>query len=198
MNFIDKEDRIFLLFYVIDDRFKTLFKIAAIPRAGEHRSHIEGENLSSLQNLGHVAFADLKSQTLGQRGLSNAGFAYIKRVIFPAAAQNLDRAFDLSHAANDRIDLAVCGFCYKLNSKAFERLFTLLGAGAVKLFVINAVRKSFIRIDLRNAVRDVIKYIEPRYTMLPQEINGERMLGLIQRRENVAAVDRSLSAALGL
>ena len=47
-------------------------------------------------------------------------------------------------------------------------------------------------------MRDIIQNVEPRNALLQQQINRVRLLGLIERREDIAAVDGALPAALGL
>ena len=89
-----------------DDRLQPLLEIAAIARAGEQRAHVERVDHRRLEHVGHVALDDLAREALGDGGFADAGIADIERVVLRAAAQDLHRAVDLGHAADQRIDLA--------------------------------------------------------------------------------------------
>src|ERR1044071_4970844 len=120
MYLVDKQDGILLLFQLIDDRLEPLLEIAAITCPGEHRTHVEREDLCILQNLGHVALADLERESLGQCGLAHAGLANIKRVVFLTAAKDLNGPLDLRCTANDGVDAALAGALYKFGGKALK------------------------------------------------------------------------------
>ena len=62
-----------------------------------------------MQGLGHVAIDDALGQPLHDRRFTHAGLADQHRVVFGAAAEDLDRAADFFIAANHRIELALAG-----------------------------------------------------------------------------------------
>ena len=86
MDLVDKQDRVLFLLDLVDYRLEPLFKITAITRSGQNRTHIEREELCTQQNLRHVALAYLQSESLSESSLAYAGLANIQRVIFLAAA----------------------------------------------------------------------------------------------------------------
>ena len=86
MDLVDKQDRVLFLLDLVDYRLEPLFKITAITRTGQNRTHIEREELCTQQNLRHVAFADLEGEPLGKSGFADARFADIQRIVFLAAA----------------------------------------------------------------------------------------------------------------
>ena len=51
---------------------KPLFELAAVLRAGDHRTEIERDEPLAAQTLGHVAFDDAARETLDDRGLADA------------------------------------------------------------------------------------------------------------------------------
>ena len=65
------------------------------------------KTVASAQHLRHLALDDLARETLGDRGLADAGIADEQRVVLLPAAQHLDRAADLGLAADQRIDPAL-------------------------------------------------------------------------------------------
>ena len=67
-----------------------------------------------LEHLGNVALDDLAREAFGDRGFADAGIADVERVVLRPAAQDLHRAVDLGHAADQRIDLA--GRAFSLRS----------------------------------------------------------------------------------
>ena len=106
VDLVDEQDRVGQLLELVDDRLQPLLEIAAIARAGEQRAHVERVDDRGLEHLGHVALDDLAREAFGDRGLADAGIADIERVVLRPAAEDLDGAIDLGHAADQRIDLA--------------------------------------------------------------------------------------------
>src|SRR6185312_15566796 len=107
VDLVDEEDRARLLLELADDGLETLLEIAAIFRARDERAEIERPDRAVFQHGRHVAFDDALGETFGERGLADAGFADVERVVLAAAAQHLDRALDFLVAPDQRIDLAL-------------------------------------------------------------------------------------------
>ena len=106
MDLIDEEDGARLFLQLRDDTLQTLLEIAAIFRAGDQRAHVERIDGAVGEHLRHLALDDESRQAFGDRGLADAGFTDIQRIVLAAAAQDLDRALDLELAADERIDAA--------------------------------------------------------------------------------------------
>ena len=87
-----------------------------------------------LQHLGDVALDDLAREAFGDRGLADAGIADVERVVLRPAAEDLHRAVDLGHAADQRIDLAGPRLLVEVDGELLERGF-LLAAFLLGLFL---------------------------------------------------------------
>ena len=115
VDLVDEHDRAGIGLDLLDHLLEPFLEIAAIARAGEQRAHIEREHGGAFEHVGHFAVDDAARQTLGDRGLADAGIADEQRIVLLAAAEHLDRAVDLGVAADQRIDLAVaCAFLLRL------------------------------------------------------------------------------------
>ncbi len=93
-----------LLLQLGDHALEALLEIAAILGAGDQRAHVERVDGAVREHLGHLALDDQARQAFGDRGLADAGFADVQRVVLAAPAQDLDGALDLELAADQRID----------------------------------------------------------------------------------------------
>ena len=162
------------LLELVDDRLQPLLEVAAIARAGEQRAHVERVDHRGLQHVGHVALDDLARQAFGDRGLADAGIADIERVVLRPAAQDLDRAVDLGHAADQRIDLAGLGLLVEVDGELLERAFLLVAALLARSFprCLRTSRVSAGGVALADAVADVGHRIEAAHVLLLQEIDG--------------------------
>src|SRR6185437_13727259 len=146
------------------------------------RAHIEGVDDGVRQNLGHLALDDLARKPFGDRRLAYAGIADIERIVLVAPAEDLDRAFDLGLAADQRIDTAARGLLVEVDAVGGERLLVLLAralgvAGAARRlggFLIRAAYAPRLAAagDLGHAMRDVVDRIQPRHVLLLQEVDG--------------------------
>ena len=72
VDFIDKQDRVVMLFEFCNDRLEAFLEIAAITRTGEQRAHVEREDRCRLQHFGHVAIMDTLRQPFGDGGFTDA------------------------------------------------------------------------------------------------------------------------------
>ena len=107
VDLVDEQDRAGLLLQLRDHGLQALLEVAAVLGAGDQRAEVQRPDRRRLQHLGHVAFDDALGQAFGERGLADAGFADVQRIVLAAAAQHLDRALDFVLAADQRIDLAL-------------------------------------------------------------------------------------------
>ncbi len=159
---------------LVDDLLQPLLEIAAVTGAGEQRAHVERIDDRGLQDLGHVALDDLAREALGDRGLPDAGVADVQRVVLAAAAQDLDRAVDLRHPADQRIDLALLGLFVEVDGELLERALALgaLGFTLGGFLVVGAFGgRGLDRAALADAVADEADRIEAAHVLLLQEID---------------------------
>ena len=112
------------------DRLQPLLEIAAIAGAGQQRAHVERVDHRRLEHVGDVALDDLAGEAFGDGGFADAGIADIERVVLRPAAEDLHRAVDLRHAADQRIDLAGLGLVVEVDGELLERAFLLAAPSA--------------------------------------------------------------------
>ena len=112
-----------------DHLLQALLEVAAILGAGDQRAQIEREDHRVLEHLGHVVVDDALGQTLGQRGLADAGFADVQRIVLAPTAEHLDGALDLVGTADQRIDLALARHVVEIAGVGLQRAL-LLGVAA--------------------------------------------------------------------
>ncbi len=112
---------------LLEHRLEAVLELAAVLRAGDHRADVERDEPLVAQTLGHVALDDAAGETLGDRGLADAGLADEHRVVLRAARQHLDDAADLLVAADDRVELALARLLGEVAAVPLERLVLLLG-----------------------------------------------------------------------
>ena len=126
VDLVDEHDRARIGLDLLDDLLEPLLEIAAVARAGEQRAHVEREHGGVLQHIRHFAVDDAAGEPFGDRGLADAGFADIERIVLLPPAQHLDGAVDLGLAADQRIDLAVLGLLVEVDAIGLERVALLL------------------------------------------------------------------------
>ena len=106
---------------------QPVLELTAVLGAGDHRGEIERDHAAVLQSLGHVAGDDPLRESLGDRGLADAGLADQHGVVLGPAREDLDHAADLVVAADHRVELALRGGLGQIAAVALERLKLLLG-----------------------------------------------------------------------
>ena len=128
VHLVDEEDDVAARSrHLPQDRLEPLLELAAVLRAGDERTHVEGEQLLVGQALRHVAVDDAQRETFDDRGLADTGLADQHRVVFGAAGEHLDGAADLLVAADHRIELAVARRLGEVAGVFLERVIGVLG-----------------------------------------------------------------------
>src|SRR5690606_4264841 len=102
------------------------FEVTPVACASEQRTHVEREDRGVAQNLRHITFDDALCKALCNRCFTYARIAHIERVIFRAAAQNLDGAVDLAGAPDQWIDLSRTSFLIEVYAICGQRVLRLL------------------------------------------------------------------------
>src|SRR5205085_2722750 len=103
VQLVDEEDDVaFALFNFFDDRFQTIFELAAVFRSGDHRAEVEGDYALVLETLRDIPFHDAPGQTFDDCGLADTRLANQHGIIFRPAREHLDHAADFFVASNDR------------------------------------------------------------------------------------------------
>ncbi len=164
VDLVDEQDRARLFLELGDDGLQALLEVAAILGAGDQRAEVERLDRAVFEHGRHVALDDALGQAFGERGLADAGFADVQRVVLAAAAQHLDRALDFLVAADQRIDLALAGELVEVVREFGQRIAARLVAAlafATGFGRCGRLRLGFLA-DLGDAVRDVVDDVEPR------------------------------------
>ncbi len=178
----------------------TLFKrFSKSPRyfgAGDQRAHVERVHGAVGQHLGHFVLDDHARQAFGDRGLADAGFTDVQRIVLATTAQDLDGALDLGLATDQRIDAPFHRLLVQIGRELLQRGAAIglatLGFGARRrLFLVGTVLG-----DLRQAVGDVIDDVQPGHVLHGQQVGRVRVLLAENRHQHVGRGHFLLAAGL--
>ena len=121
VDFVNKQDGVRDFFELFQDGLDPSFKVAAVFRASQKRTHIQRVHFGIFQRVGNVAVDDLMCQTFCQRGFAYASLADQKRIVFAAAAQDLHQPFHFMFATNQRVDTAGFDFGVEVDGVVGKR-----------------------------------------------------------------------------
>ena len=85
----------FLTADFVHDRLDALLELAAVFGAGDHQREVERDDALVAEEFRDVAVGDFLGQAFDDGGLADAGLADEHRIVFRAAAKDLDDALDL-------------------------------------------------------------------------------------------------------
>src|SRR5574337_293003 len=166
----------------------SMNKIAAILGAGTQRTQLQRPDRGALQHFRCLAVDDALGQAFGQGRLAHAGLADVQRVVLAPAAQDLDGAFDLVSASDQRVDLALQGQLVEVAGEFMQRV--ALGLATLFAFALGAGgARSGLVADLGDAVGDVVDHVEPGDFLLMHEEHRVRVLLTEDRHQHVGAGD---------
>ena len=111
--------------------FEPFLELAAILGSGDHRAHVEREQLLVLEAFRNVAVDDAQRETLDDRGLADSGLADQHRIVLGPAREDLNGAADLLVASDHRIELAVACRLGEVAGIFLEGIVGVLGRGRV-------------------------------------------------------------------
>ena len=123
MYLIDKKNRIIHAAQFFNDSLKTFFKITAVFRSCDQRTHIQSENFGIFQYFGDFSFGNFQSQTFCNSCFSDTRLPYKKRVVLLSAAKCLHDTFYLIGTSDHRVYLSGPGQSYQFNGELFEHRF---------------------------------------------------------------------------
>ena len=129
VQLVDEQDDVASLRDLLHDLLEPLLELAAVLRAGDEGSEVEGVDLLLAEQLGHGVGRDPLGQSLDHSGLADAGLADQHRVVLRAAREDLHHALDLVLATDDRIELALARLLGQVATELVEQLRALLGLG---------------------------------------------------------------------
>jgi hypothetical protein len=172
---------------LLHDLLQALLEIAAVARAGEKGTHVQGEHRGVLQDLRHLVPDDLPREPFGDGGLADARIADEERVVLLAPAEDLDRALDLRLAPDQGVDLAVLRLLVEVDAVGVQGVTLLLlprvvvapatpaaGRSLVGGFLLRPARRAVVRQPraLGDAVADVVDRVVAGHVLLLQEVGG--------------------------
>ena len=118
----EQDDAALALLHLAQHGLQTVLELAAVLRAGHHRTQIERDDLAILQRRGNVAGHDALGQPLHDGRLAGAGLADEHRVVLGAAGQHLDGAANFLVTADDRVQLALASLLSEVLAELLQGL----------------------------------------------------------------------------
>ncbi len=207
MNFINKQNRAVELFKLFDDSLEAFLEITTIAGTCQKGAHIKGKDRGIGQNFGDITIDNPTRQTFGDGGFANPGITDIKRIVFGAAAQDLNGALDLALATDQRIDLALLRLDIEVHAIGLEGLtftgccpFLSIGSCPGRNFFLGAARNAAL-VQLRrlgNTMRNVIDRIQTGHVLQLQIINRVRFTFRKQRDQHIRPGDFFTSGGLNM
>ena len=126
MNFINKDNDVFILGKFTDESLHALFKLAAVLGAGNQVAQGKGADALVLEGHRDVVGGNPDSKPLDDGCLAHAGFTDEQRIALLAACQRLDDAGDLLGASHHRVkQTGARHLCQVLREVVKERSLTL-------------------------------------------------------------------------
>ena len=136
VDLVDEQDDVAALGDLLHHLLEALLELAAVLRAGDQSGQVERVDLLVGEDLGNVGVGDPLGEALDDGGLAHAGLPDQDRIVLRAAREDLHDPLDLHLAADDRVELALCGKPREVAPELVEQLRGLLalaGAGAAPL-----------------------------------------------------------------
>ena len=128
MELVDEQDDVAVgVGDLLEDRLQALLELAAVLRAGDERTEVQGHDPLLLQAVGDVAAHDPLRQALDDRRLADARLADEDGVVLRSPAEHLDDAPDLLVAADDRVEDSLPRRIGEIAPVLLERLVGRLG-----------------------------------------------------------------------
>ena len=109
VQLVNEDDGVLILHQLLHDGLEALFKLAAVLGSRNDEREVEREDALVGEKRGHFAVGDALGKAFDDGGFAHAGFADEHRVVFGAAAEDLNDAFELAIAADERIELRIHG-----------------------------------------------------------------------------------------
>ncbi len=128
MDFIDeKDDFAVALGHFVDDSFQTFLEFALILGSGNQSTHIKRENLLGAEVFRHVATHDALCKPFGDGCLASTRLTNQHRVVFSAAAENLQHAPYFVVTPDYGVKFARTGTLIEVYSIFVKRIICFLG-----------------------------------------------------------------------
>src|SRR5215475_7720043 len=156
--------------HLTEDGLEPLLELAAILRAGDERTDVEGEHGLVAQALGYVAGRDSLCEPFDDGGLADTWIADKHRVVLRLTRQDLDDPTDLAIATDDRIGPTVGCVGDEIPAVLLQRLVRRLR---------HRRRDALVAADRGQRIEEGL----PRDAVLPQSAPGLGTHALTDERE---------------
>ena len=128
--------------------------MSAILRSSDHEGEIERDDALLAQKFRHIAFGDFLREAFDNGGLTNTCFAQQHRIVLSATAKNLNNAFDLVLATDDRVHVALASDFGEITTECLERgcfdfTFLFRATGSRRFLRIFSSRLFFLCCEIR-------------------------------------------------
>ncbi len=110
----EQQDLAVAVFDLIENSLQSLLELAPVLCTCNEGAHIQRENLSVLQAVGHVPCDYSQGKTLGNGGLSDTGLTDENRVVLCLSGEDPDHVADLAVTADNRIQLSTASQVHQL------------------------------------------------------------------------------------
>ena len=97
------------LFDLFHEGLQSFLEFPTKPGSRYHRPQVEGDNTTSLKEVGHVSLDDPLGQPFHDGRFSHPGLADEDGVVLCASTEDLNHPLDLLITPNDGIELVLCG-----------------------------------------------------------------------------------------
>ena len=105
MEFVDEQDYVRILRYLVDDGFEPLLEISAILCSCHDRTHVQRDESLVGKHRWDISRNYLDGNAFHYGGFADSRVADQHRVVLSAASQNLDHALNFGFSSNERIEL---------------------------------------------------------------------------------------------
>src|SRR5262249_10622673 len=184
VQLIDEDDAVLVLHQLFHDGLHALFKLSSILGARHDQGKIQPKDALSPQERRDIAVGNALGQAFHDGRLAHAGFADQHRIVFGAAAQDLDHALHFAFTADERIQLAVHGglgqIARELRQQRGFTVGTALGLGL-----------------LLRAARQLLTDGAQAQSTLMQNLRGKALLFPQQSQQQMLGTDVLVAEALG-
>ena len=107
VDLVDKEDDIGVCNRLIEHALDTLFKLAPVLGACDHRAHLHAVYDLALYDIRNIILCNLERKTFSDSCLADTRVTYKARIVLRAADKDLHYTGDLLLTSDYRIDLAL-------------------------------------------------------------------------------------------
>ena len=107
MEFVDKNNDIFVFLQLNHERLDPLLELSPVLRSRDNRRHVKVHHAFAFKDLRDALINDLLGKPLDNGCFAYSGLADKHGVVFLSARKDLHDAFDFFFAADDRVKFSL-------------------------------------------------------------------------------------------